>query len=220
MFARRHAVVHASGLVDERYLDRWAARPARPDLGTSLVCNTEYTSQALGMVEQFGTALCVAWLAHFLSGDPNVAEFASEPVLRALQQQRWRDAKTLAELALSHCDAEHPHHEVQVNWWMARRELGEDWVALRAEIEAWTPPDGEARYSVAKAALLHDEAGVRDALLEYDRAGLSVRDLATWPLLVEMKKHSPRVAALVAQRSAKPHAQRPPAPRRRKRRKG
>ena len=220
VFARRHAVVHAGGLVDERYLDRLADRPARPDLGTSLVCDTEYTSQALGIVEQFGTALCVAWLAHFLSGDPNVAEFASEPVLRALQQQRWRDAKTLAELALSHCDAEHPHHEVQVNCWMARRELGEDWLALRADIEAWEPPAGEPRYRVARAALLHDEAGVRDALLEYDRAGLSVRDLATWPLLVERKKHSPRVAALVAQRSAKPHAQRPPVPRRRKRRKG
>ncbi|MHB8264257.1 MAG: hypothetical protein ACYDGY_11050 [Acidimicrobiales bacterium] len=97
--------------------------------------------------------------------------------------------------------------------------LDEGWPSLKAKIEAWQPPDGEERYRVAKAALLRDEAGVLDTLRAYDQAGHSVRELESWPLIVQMKKRPPQVAALIVQLS-KPHAQQLPTPRRQKGRPG
>jgi hypothetical protein len=219
IFARRHAIVHAGGLVDDRYLKRLPRGTSAPTIGTPLVTDRAYVSAAIDRTEQLATGLVVAWLEHFLpAGDPHVPEIASDPVLRALEQRRWRDAANLAEIALCGFGADHPHHELRVNRWMARRELGDEWDTLRVEIESWTPPGAEPRYLVAKAALLRDETGLLTALRDYDAHGLSVRDLAAWPLIVHMRGCSRRVAALVDQKNAKPASQRSPGPRRLKHR--
>lgn len=219
MFARRHAIVHAGGLVNHGYLKRLEPGANAPAIGTPLVTDRAYISAAIDRTEQLATGLTVGWIAHFLpAGDSHVAEIASDPVLRALEQRRWRDAANLAEVALRGCDRHHSHHELRVNWWMARRELGDNWDTLRAEIEDWKPPRGEPRYRVAKAALLRDETGLLNALRDYDAVGLSVRDLAAWPLIVDMRERSPRVAVLVDRTSAKPAGRRSPSPRRPKRR--
>lgn len=219
ILARRHAIVHAGGLVDDRYLKRLPPGTVIPTIGTPLVTDRAYISAAIERSEQLATGLVVAWLAHFLpAGDSHVPEIASDPVLRALEQRRWQDAANLAQIALSGFDVDHQYHELRVNWWMARRELGNEWDTLRAEIEGWTPPNAEPRYVVAKAALLRDEIGLLNALRDYDAHGLSVRDLATWPLIVHMRERSSRVAALVVQLSAKPPNRRSSGPRRLKRR--
>jgi len=219
-FARRHTVVHAGGRADEGYLKSLPDGVIKPGLGSPLVCDKNYISRLLHVVEQLATALSVAWMAHFLSGEQVVSEFASEPVLRALEQERWNDALTLADLALRDYDPDHPQHELRVNRWMALRELGEDWEKLQAEIKAWEPPRGETRYQVAKAALLRDEAGFLDALSTYEESGHSVQEIATWPLVVNMKGRSTQIRARVDQASARGRsagAGRPRPPKRRRR---
>jgi hypothetical protein len=192
MFARRHAIVHAGGLVDDRYLKRLPPGASATTIGTPLFTGRAYISAAIDRSEQLATGLVVAWLADFLpAGGSHVPEIASDPVLRALEQRRWQDVANLAEIALGGFDADHSHHELRVNLWMARRGLGDNWDTLPAEIEGWTPPKAEPRYLVAKAALLRDEIGLLNALRDYDAHGLSVRDLAARPRIVHMRERSP-----------------------------
>lgn len=219
IFARRHAIVHAGGLVDDRYLNALVDAAAAPPVGTPLITDKDYMFAAIDQIEQLAEGLAVAWLEHFLPvGDSHLPEMASAPVLRALEQKRWHDARNLAQIALKGLGGAHPHHELRVNLWMARRELGDDWEVLRDEIEAWVPPEGEPRYLVAKAALLRDESGLLAALREYESGGFSVRDLRTWPLLIQMRERSTRIAAFVDRAAAAQTGRRPERLRRSKRR--
>lgn len=219
MFSRRHVIIHAGGSVDERYLSALPSVARSSPHGTTLCTDRAYISAAIDRIEQLADSLVVAWLEHFLPpGDPRVPEMTSAPVLRALEKQRWHDAANLAAIALKKLKPDHPYHELRVNSWMARRELGCEWEALRDEIEAWVPPGGEPGLLVAKAALLWDEPALLVALREYESTGLSVKQLRTWPLLMQMRKRSPRVAAVLDRGSATPSGQRTQPPRHPKRR--
>jgi len=194
-FLRRNAIIHNGGRVDNEYLARLPRDCPQPDAGTQLETDAAYLNAALDRFSWLGTALSIAWLAHFTPENSNIANMADGFVVRALEERRWRDAYFLATLALSNCPPDHAHHELKVNRWMARRELGDGWEQLRGEIEVWEPPEPKPRFRAAKALLLGDEATSLAALKEYARsADVSGKELATWPLVVEMAKHSKAIS--------------------------
>jgi hypothetical protein len=52
MFARRHAIVHAGGLVDDRYLKRLPPGASAPTIGTPLVTDRAYISGTIDRTAQ------------------------------------------------------------------------------------------------------------------------------------------------------------------------
>lgn len=121
-FRRSNAVVYAGGVADSAY-------------------NACLPEGVLAAIEDFAAALAVAWLARLVPESDQAVSVADGEVMRALKEQRWRDAKTMAVAALGPLGEGHSHHQLRVNLWMARRELGEDWAKLQKKILGWEPPD-------------------------------------------------------------------------------
>jgi hypothetical protein len=172
----------------------------KPEVGAVLLCDFKYTSSMLDRFEFAGACLATAWIAHFTR---TAATFPLAEVytVRALDARRWRDARTIASLALKGQSPDHLHHTLRVNLWMARRELGESSAVLESEIAAWVPPPEEPQYLAAKAALTRDEAATIDALRECESVGdVRPADMKDWPLFVDMASRSAAVARIVRQR--------------------
>jgi hypothetical protein len=148
---------------------------------------------------RLATLLAVWWISHFTRDSDVPAQFAEDLVLMALQEERWADAKRLAEVALGRTDGTPTHHQLQVNLWMARQELDEDPEVLLGEVSAWTPPD-ELRYRLARAGLVGDEESVLVTLEAYWRAG-ELSQVLDWRLVRRMARQSKRVQQVVATRS-------------------
>ncbi len=207
-FARRNAIVHAGGVADSVYIGRLPEGADEPQLGTPLVCDKRYTEGVLAAVEDFAAALTVAWLARLVPESDQAAAVAEGEVVRALKEKRWRDAKTMAVAALGPLGEDHGHHQLRVNLWMARRELGEDWPKLQQEILGWEPPDDDPDYAVAKAALLRDEQRTLGELRRLQAIGHPIADMADWPLMRDMQQRSKAIASTF--RGAATGPQRPP----------
>ena len=199
VFARRHVLVHASSLADQQYIDHLPRLLPKPALGELLRCDAEYVTEALDLLHGMGSVLGIVWLTHFIGDYPGVADIAADLVFEALKARRWLEARSIAEVALAASLPDHSHHELRVNLWMARRELGDqDWDQMRAEIARWEPPSDQPQFRVAQAALLHDEARVVAELEAYrNTTGRHVPAMATWPLLADYLVRSPRVRSLL-----------------------
>lgn len=206
--ARRNAIVHAGGRVDSTYLRQAHLEgDQQPKLGTALSFDAPYVLAAIEAFERVAQLLAVGILFRLTAGSESFVEFTEDQVFQALAAAHWLDAREMARLALETCPPGHEAHELQVNFWMARRELDDDWESLRREVEAWEPPENAPRYLLAKAALLEDEPAVLGALESYVEQGFRVRDIAHWPLVVKMTRKSSRVkraVALAVSRSGRP----------------
>jgi hypothetical protein len=218
--ARRNALMHNNGLVDEDYLKQ-SPVGAKLLIRTPLDFSIEYFNSVLDSLEAASAVLVFAWIAHFAPGAATTPEIASERVLRALSQKRWHDARRMASFGLKGQPADHEHHELRVNEWMARRELGDDPSVLKQEIAQWQPPIDDPRYKVAIAALLDDEIGTIEALKEVAEDHGDAARLSTWPLLEEMALRSDALARWmhsVKSRSSRSNSTRPEAKRPKRRR--
>lgn len=202
VFARRNIFIHAGGRADAEYLRRIGPNDDSIELGTTLTTDIAYITRALDVVDNVATTLAIGWMAHLLPGSDAVADFAHDPVIVALENENWHVARTLSELALNGQSKDHSHNELQVNWWMARRELDDDWEPLKAEISAWEPPPGDIRCRIAKYALLRDENQTVVSLKAYNHTD-NDQDITSWPLLIVMAKESKPVRSwLFSQRSS------------------
>jgi hypothetical protein len=137
----------------------------------------------------------------------------------ALKERRWEDALAIADTVVRGRDLRELPGVVQVNWMMARREVGEDAADLDKEIQDWVPPEDDPDYLIARAALLRDAGEVvalLDQRLHTDPGGL--RTIADWPLLDDMAQRSSRIAQLLKQARSPVPKQAPMAPPRRRRR--
>lgn len=192
VFARRNAMVHNGGLVDQTYLDHLPKDFEKPAIGTPLTSDSKYLVESFELIRQLGVALSIAWAAHFTDKSPGTLGMAVDPVYRALRLQRWNDARTYAQLALANCELTDDAHILQVNRWMARQEMGEDKEEIEKEIETWKHPnDNELRYRLAKAALLFEVQECLNVLKEIQTSAPSLlNDVKTWPLIERMKSHS------------------------------
>lgn len=211
VFARRDVLVHAGGRVDAQYMERTHSSDA--ELGQSLFCDEEYFAAALSALDETAQFLVAAYFAKLTTTGPDPAELAATLILRFLQGKRWDDALRLAEIVLSGRDIDKVSAEVRVNWWMARRETGEGVDGIREEVEGWSPPNGEARYRLAKAALLFDDNRVRRILQEQHRGAKPLGPIVEdWPLIEVMCDRHPNLRSLL---TARPPT-RPPQRRRRR----
>jgi hypothetical protein len=191
LFARRNAIEHAGSRADWRYLSRLPERSEPPPRGTVLLCDRAYVNDAADAVEGVADVIEVAIATRIGSATDQLAELATEPVFRALRRRRYEAVKWMAEQALHGLPDNHRHHEVRVNLWMSRQELGQA-ASVREEIAGWSPPPDE-RYQIARAALLDDERAALAALHEGLAARtLDVKWIADWPLVQRFASRSPR----------------------------
>jgi hypothetical protein len=193
IFARRNAIIHADGRVDTRYLGRIAGQTsAQPSLGSVLVCDEDYSDDAIQLLEGLADVLAVAFAARLTPGVDGLPDFAMQPVFRALQAEHWSQAKFMADAGLQDMPDDHLHHELRVNRWMARKMLaGENQGELHEEIEVWSPPTGSSKFALAKSILLEDENGAVNALKECGATGqAAIAKLKGWPLVVYMCQQS------------------------------
>ncbi len=207
IFARRNSLIHSGGLVDNTYMKQLPEELDRPTFGTPLTCDAEYIHEAFDLVEQLGTALSIAWVVKLAKQSLFTPSIAIDPVYRALQDERWRDAKKFADLVLGSFESGDDCEILRVNLWMARQQLDEDPDEVAAEMEAWQPPADDARFKFARAALMHDEhecVVIVNDIQKRDASLLS--EIAEWPLTKRMREESPffsRQLTLVLKRQQK-----------------
>ncbi len=207
VLARRNTVIHAGGRVDGAYLRQARLEGAQPAPGTVLSFDAAYVTDALEAFERLGQLLAVELLFRLTRENASAVDCAEDQVFQALDAERWDEARRMALTAMEHCPASHDVHELQVNYWMARRELRDDWDVLVSVVEAWEPPDDSPRYALAKAALLGDERTALLAVERCEKEGLRMRGIAHWPLAVQMGRTSPslkKAVDLAVARQARP----------------
>ena len=186
--ARRNAIVHADGIADHHYRKRLGAKPGLPELGTPLWCEKEYLEQVFCAFEVLADVIAVGLLAQFADSNMLSANEAHGMIYRALQNKRWSEAQWMASKVLDVLPKDHQEYELQVNFWLAQREIyGID--AIREVVEAWEPPE-EPCYCFAKAALLLDEDAARQALREWNPGPHEVNWVADWPLVSVLSERS------------------------------
>ncbi len=179
--------------------------------GSARSWSETYVTDAAATFEGLADVLAVGFGARLAPNTDEAAQFAHDPVLRALRADRWHEARYMAESVLEGLPPDHDHHQLRVNLWMAKQELGGNEVALRTEIKSWMPPaDNDPRYRLAKAALLDDEAEAIAVLDAFRTDGaLNTAELQTWPLVKRLQERSPRFdkhlkLALVASKPKQP----------------
>lgn len=219
VFARRNVIVHWGGRADDDYLSRLPQSATRPATGAAVITDLAYSRRTFDLFEHLGIALAVAFLAHLVPKGPLPAEYSADFLYLALKEHRPQDAWIIADAVVRDRELRELPGVVQVNWLMARRDVGEDPALLKQEIEAWVPPNDDLDYAIARAALLRDEDGLvslMEGRLRKDSDAL--RGVAEWPLLEDMAELSPRIAHLLREGRSRPPKQRPAPVRRRPRR--
>jgi hypothetical protein len=220
MQARRHAVIHAGGRVDQTYLDRLAHGAEKPALGSFLSSDHDYMENTFALLRSFSSAVAIETLCRLVPQHGAVIDLAQSQVLLALENERWHEAKVMASTSLATRGSDDRKPELEVNLFMARRELGEDWDSLKEEIEAWVPPnvkesEDKWRYGVAKSALLGDVAATHEALRARQRENPDLSSYSTWPLLKRLSEQSAAIRHLIGHPGTQ--QRRPVAPKSRKR---
>lgn len=201
-FARRNAVVHSNGLVDQGYLAQTKEIKLRDlKIGDFLNCDWVYTCNILNVIEHLGENLVIAFLAKLLPKSTDLVDFSFNFVIKSLKESRWNDVCRIGKLVLDKYPSDHSHYELKVNLWMAQRELGQNWEVLKKEIQEWQPPD-ELRYRLAKAALLLDETATISALKAYKRQenSLAWNSLIEWPLIINIGDKFSAIKKLLQQK--------------------
>ena len=192
VFARRNAIVHAGGRVDDTYIMRTGS-----DLIVGEILNTdaEYFEASAGTFEALGVRLTVLWFARLTPEGPAPANFAAPHIYTCLKSRDWEDALVLATAVLRGREQSDLPDVVVVNWWMARRESGEGVEGIRDEVIAWVPTANEPGLELARTALLLDVEGFRQLLADPRiRSGLTPT-VKEWPLVTRMFETSPELRA-------------------------
>lgn len=205
--ARRQVLLHAGGRTDGKYVDRSGGAPAAVPLNTVLRCDLAYVDEAFDMLYAQVDATSLAVAGHFASDTDALADFATPAIYRSLDRRQWQTSAHLAKFALAGQPGDHSHDHARINWWMARKESGEQITpgsALRDEVDSWTPALSEPRTALALAALRDDVAGAIDALEKIVGPGSTgaVREVASWPLVKVLCERSPGFEAVLRRGTA------------------
>lgn len=187
VFARRNAFVHADGFADTRYRKRLEGTPGLAGLGTPLRCTEQYLTQALYACEVLADVLAVGVTTQVIGGGDWAAALAAEPVYRVVRREQWSAAEWMATTALEGLPMEHQFHELRVNRWLAQREQ-QGLSVIQVEVEAWQPE--EARYRLAKAALLFDESEAIEVLRTWTPDPGEATSVSDWPLMRILSERS------------------------------
>lgn len=216
-FARRNVVVHNQGYVDDEYRSRlsWLAEEARPPLGAILDTDARYFEQIHRAFSGLGNLLAVSWLDKFCDDPTEVISIAKERVYQSLGDRRWWDANAMGNIVRPYLHDTDDHLELQINLWMAQRELHLAWDETRKQVEARQFPP-EHRFQLARAALLEDVPVVMSAFNRWlPEDPRQARQALNWPLIERLAEKSHEFAGWLRARQA--HRTPRPAKRRRHR---
>lgn len=187
VFARRNAFVHADGVADANYRRRLKDRGSVEALGRRLTCTEPYLTKARYACEVLADVVALGLIAQFLGRSEQKAALALEPVYRAVQRKQWSAVEWMVTTALEGLPMDHQFPELLVNRWLARREQ-RGLPVVQVEVEAWQPE--EARYRLAKAALLLDENVAIEVLKAWNPDPGELSRVRDWPLVGILSERS------------------------------
>jgi hypothetical protein len=181
---RRNALIHNGGRADSGYLRNLPASCRRPQVGELLHIDVPYLKDVIYSLRALGSGLALLWPTFFAPEDEETGlDRSNSLVYDLLLAGRWADAHKVGTVFIRYERDDQQAALLQVNTWLARRELTDEASWLRAEISMWTPPDDSPRWQLAVALLLRDDAGTRDALRASDAQGIPKKTYANWPLV-------------------------------------
>lgn len=205
---RRHAVIHNSGLVDDRYLTRIPQGVEVPHLGSQLPVAGEYLSSAINRIECLAAVLSARWPKKLMRTiEPNPF-FAIYVYTAALEREDWPVAKTVTDALVECLSGGRTREIARVNNWLARIQLANDDAArndIREEIDNWTPSEEGNDFVFARLLLLeHDDEACMLLGRPASRGGIELSEAKTWPLVQMLIKRSSRARQIFSANSPNP----------------
>jgi hypothetical protein len=195
IFARRNVMVHAGGVVNQRYLRAVGTAgmktPELPPVGTKLGLDEEYLLTASDTLLSLGMLLLSAtWMKLRRTRNPERPvgwiPFVVQHLLNLGYYLAARDISN-AVLATSRGRlGRSAELNLTISRWVARREMGEA-DQVRSEVGAWEVDGLDLKYAHARAVLLGDDDRSVMEILELQRRGeLSTVEIHTSPLYREI----------------------------------
>jgi hypothetical protein len=181
---RRNVLIHHGGRADRAYLQHLPPSRTRPSLGEPLVIDQRYVLDVVYSLRALGSGLATLW-PRLLAGDADPPRLSSptELVVELMQARRWAEALRVAQtLRMFEPDAQ-TNASLQINEWLARRELAGTPNDIKHEVAAWNPPDDSPRWQFAVALLLRRSADAEIALATSDARGIPRSTYRGWPLV-------------------------------------
>lgn len=187
---RRNVIVHNAGRASRRYISSVPEDVPKPAVGEHLPVTDEYLDQALDELEILGTLWAISAWAKWGSTKEYTFAFhqVHERTYVALERSRWRVARALAEASLKAKLDASLMCTFQVNTWLATKRL-EGIDAIREPVTKWDVSALDARFQIAKAALLDDhEAAATHARRAISSEVVDFTSMKAWPLLQEFRE--------------------------------
>ena len=189
LFERRNAVLHNGGIVTSRYARVARQRDEQIWLrqGQRIHSDSSYVTFALEHVAALGGLLVAQMYDKFQANKVEVRSLIAGISGDLLFQGRALACHRLYDLCSNESIDDESSLITRVNWWLARRRLGERETVLN-EVQDWDVTSAATRYQMAKLCLLEqsdDALALIETLLGDGQ--LTLTNLNTWPLFDEMR---------------------------------
>lgn len=180
-FQRRHLVIHTGGVVSERYARR-VTRPSAP-VGHAVIVDDGYLKRAITHLECLGLGLAISARVQLGLNPEMAAVQANSYCYGFLLAERWDAASTMAEVGQRTSPSEMTRMMLQVNAWIAQKEIGNLETVL-TEVDQWDVSALDDLFRMARLALLDDHDGaLQMAETLCDAGTLGIMQVSEWPLL-------------------------------------
>lgn len=200
---RRHLIVHAGSRISRRYLslvDQSVLKKyfGDPQIGQPVRLDSEYIESALRSFEATGILLGLAfWSKLHREAAEAQAELLIDHVYESVKRGQWNVVLHLAKWGAGHEAFDASSRLVcQINCWLALKRM-KRFEECRVVVENLDCSALNARFSVARAALLDDHDSFFAIVDATDGGDLDERAWTEWPLFDELRKHEryPEISA-------------------------
>jgi hypothetical protein len=202
---RRHVITHNNGRVDESYMARVDDRlRIGLELGTPLLCGSNYILPALIEIETWTFCLALNWTKHFFKDRGQYHPRMISVVVDLEKVGRWTHALAVLDAFLR---APLPSGNIslaRINRWFCLQEIGHNDESLEREIRAWKPQEADEEDALlaetGRAALLREYSELIRVLQRGIGAGMpsfEKKYLRDAPLMQRAMRESTSVARLL-----------------------
>jgi hypothetical protein len=196
IFQRRNIIVHEDGRVNKIYLRQVKAEKVKEllgdnPLGQEIPVDVDYVSRSIEELEAVGVTLgLLSLLAWNRQHAQEVYDFVISMVYGSMCAGHWVTAERISNVFRIQNCKQIDHLVLTVNYWLCRKRLDRHWRELRKEVESADLSALHPRFTVARLALLDDFDGFFAAIIKFDGAGISEKELDEWPILEEARKEA------------------------------
>jgi hypothetical protein len=190
MFQRRHIIVHNGGRVSRQYLSKVPHLQSPPALGSELKIERDYLDSSIDRLRVLGISLAhqvMSRLCRDQSYRKKIDEDIVDMTFELLTEKRWGSASRVAETASPQMSYDSARLALQVNRWIGIKNVS-GIAAIRAEVSAWDVGALQQKFQMARAVLLEEASAIDMVQQMLNNGELSSKDLATWPLLADIRQ--------------------------------